>query len=91
MIIVKCYLINLSVFLIFIMVSVKPQNFHEPEPELQESISKPLIPMEGLRILAHIIARHLERKRQQLNYTVNNTDKNGKDQVYRREKEDHDG
>lgn len=70
---------------------MESQHLHEPEPELQESISQPSIPMEGLRTLARIISRHLERKRRQSNYTTDDTDKNRKDQVYRREKEGHDG
>lgn len=89
--IVKNYLINLSVFFIFIIVTMKPQNLHEPEPELQESIFEPSIPTEGLRILACIISRHLEKKKQQSNFKTNNTDKNVEDHRFRGEKEGHDG
>lgn len=67
------------------------KHLREPEPELQESLSQPSIPMEGLRILARIISRHLERKRQQSNFKANITDKNGEDQIFRDEKEGHDG
>jgi len=42
------------------------RHLERPEPRLQESYSQTLIPAEGLRILARIIARLNERKRQQL-------------------------
>ena len=67
------------------------QHLHENEPELKESISQPSIPMEGLRTLARIISRHLERKSRQSNYKTDDTDKNKNDQIYRRGKEGHDG
>ena len=51
------------------------KHLHKTEPKLQESLSQPSIPVEGLRILARIISRHLERKRQQSNSKANNTEK----------------
>ena len=70
---------------------MKPQNLHEPEPELEEPISEPSISTDGLRTLARIIAHHLERKRRLANYKADNTESdNEKQYIHRREKESHD-
>jgi hypothetical protein len=44
-------------------------------------------PMDGLRILARVIVHHFEMQREQSHFTANNSDKNGKDQIFRGKKE----
>lgn len=45
--------------------NMRLKHLPEPEPKLQEPCSQPSVPVEGLRILARIIARRLGREKQQ--------------------------
>ena len=77
---------------------VGSRHFHKPG--LQESPSQLPVPKDGLRILARIIARHLEKERQQLKQNAitdiakiadGNFVQQGKNRVSRRHKGPGDG
>ena len=64
---------------------MRAKHVHEPELKLRVFISKSSISVEGLRILARIIARHSERKRQQFKLNAIDENVNGNEPKHKKE------
>jgi len=71
---------------------MEPQHLCDNSSGLKESLFQPALPVEGLKILAGMICRRLQKERQQSKYDADDTvSDNDKQYIHRREKEEQDG